>query len=250
MASPRLESRDDETQWARLSGLIAEQMGLHFPHERLVDLQRGLAGAAEDFGFDDIAACADWLLSTPLNKAQLQVLATHLTIGETYFFRDKKSFDVLASSVFPALIHARRGRERRLRLWSAACCSGEEAYSLAILLHQVLPDLADWHVTILATDINPVFLRKAVAGSYGEWSFRDTAAGFKERYFTRTEDRRYTIRPEIQKLVTFEHVNLVEDVYPSLATDTNARDIIFCRNVLMDRGWARRGGHPRKDSGG
>lgn len=233
MASLRLESRDDETQWARLSDLIAEHMGLHFSPERLTDLQRGLAGASDEFGFDDIAACADWLLSAPVNKAQLQVLATHLTIGETYFFRDKKSFDVLASSVFPALIHARRSRERRLRLWSAACCSGEEAYSLAILLHQVLPDLADWHVTILATDINPMFLRKAVAGSYGEWSFRDTPAGFKERYFTRTEDRRYTIRPEIQKLVTFEHVNLVKDVYPSLATDTNAMDIIFCRNVLM-----------------
>jgi chemotaxis protein methyltransferase CheR len=233
MASLRLESRNDETQWARLSELIAEHMGLYFSPERFIDLQRGLAGAADEFGFDDIAACADWLLSTPLNKAQLQVLATHLTIGETYFFREKKTFDVLANSVFPELIHARLGREQRLRLWSAACCSGEEAYSLAILLHQVLPDLADWHVTILATDINPVFLRKAVAGSYGEWSFRDAPSGFKERYFNRTEDGRYAVRPEIKKLVTFEHVNLVEDSYPSLATDTNAMDLIFCRNVLM-----------------
>ena len=222
-----------KTQWARLSERIAEHMGLHFPPERLTDLQRGLAGAADEFGFDDIAACADWLLSTPLNKAQLQVLATHLTIGETYFFREKKTFDVLASRVLPDLIHARRGREQRLRLWSAACCSGEEAYSLAILLHQVLPDLADWHVTILATDINPMFLRKAVAGSYGEWSFRDAPSGFKERYFSRTEDGRYAVRSEIKKLVTFEHLNLVEDIYPSLATDTNAMDLIFCRNVLM-----------------
>ena len=233
MTTRRLSDRDHETQWARLSELIAEQMGLHFPRERWADLQRGLAGAADEFGFDDIAACADWLLSTPLNKAQLQVLATHLTIGETYFFRDKKTFDALASRVLPELIHARRGREQRLRLWSAACCSGEEAYSLAILLHQVLPDLADWHVTILATDINPVFLRKAVAGSYGEWSFRDAPSGFKERYFNRTEDGRYAVRSEIKKLVTFEHLNLVEDSYPSLATDTNAMDLIFCRNVLM-----------------
>jgi chemotaxis protein methyltransferase CheR len=216
-----------------MSEFIAEHMGLHFPHERLADLQRGLAGAADEFGFDDIAACADWLLSTPLNRAQLQVLATHLTIGETYFFRDKRAFEVLASRVLPELIHARRGREQRLRLWSAACCSGEEAYSLAILLHQILPDLADWHVTILATDINPVFLRKAVAGSYGEWSFRDAPSGLKERYFNRTEDGRYAVRSEIKKLVTFEHVNLVEDSYPSLATDTNAMDLIFCRNVLM-----------------
>ena len=154
MTTRCLSDRDSETQWMRLSEFIAEHMGLHFPRERWADLQRGMAGAAVECGFDDAAACADWLLSAPPTRTQLQVLANHLTVGETYFFRDKRTFDVLASRVLPELIDARRGRERRLRLWSAACCSGEEAYSLAILLHQVLPDLADWHVTILATDIN------------------------------------------------------------------------------------------------
>jgi chemotaxis protein methyltransferase CheR len=208
-------------------------MGLHFPRERLTDLQRGLAGAADEFGFDDVAGCADWLLSAPLTKAQLEVLASHLTIGETYFLRDKKTLDVLATRVLPQLIDARRGREQRLRLWSAACCSGEEAYSLAILVHQLLPDLADWHVTILATDINARVLRKAVAGAYGEWSFRDAPKGFKECYFARTADGRYAIRSEIKQLVTFESLNLADDTYPSLATDTNAMDLILCRNVLM-----------------
>jgi chemotaxis protein methyltransferase CheR len=233
MTTPSLSDRHHETPWARLSEFVAQHMGLHFPRERLTDLQRGLADAADEFGFDDVAACADWLLAAPPTRTQLRVLASHLTIGETYFFRDKQAFDALASRVLPELIHARRGREPRLRLWSAACCSGEEAYSLAILLHQLLPDLADWHVTILATDINSRFLQKAVAGSYGEWSFRDAASGFKDRYFIRTEDGHYTIRPEIKKLVIFEHLNLAEDVYPSLATDTNAMDVIFCRNVLM-----------------
>lgn len=226
-------ARDHDTPWARVSEFIAEQMGLHFPHERLADLQRGLAGAAGEFGFQDLAACADWLMATPLTKPQLQVLASHLTVGETYFFRDTKTFEVLASRVLPALMHVRRGREQRLRLWSAACATGEEAYSLAILLHQSMPDLEDWHVTILATDINPHVLRKAVSGVYGEWSFRGVPRGVKERYFDGTSDGRYAIRPDVRKLVTFEHVNLVEDVYPSLATDTNAMDLIFCRNVLM-----------------
>jgi chemotaxis protein methyltransferase CheR len=220
-------------QWTRLSDVIAETIGLHFPPERLTDLQRSLGGAAEEFGFDDIAECADWLLAAPLTKTQLEVLASHLTIGETYFFRDQKTLEVLVTRVLPELIDARRGGEQRLRLWSAACCSGEEAYSLAIVLHQVLRDLADWRVTILATDINARFLRKAVAGVYSEWSFRDAPAGFKERYFTRTADRRYAIRPEIAQLVQFESLNLVDDSYPSLATDTNAMDVIFCRNVLM-----------------
>lgn len=208
-------------------------MGLHFPGERLTDLRRGLAAAAEEFGFDDVGACADWLLSAPLTRAQLEILAGHLTVGETYFFRDRRTFETLGSRVLPGLIDARRRREQRLRLWSAACCTGEEAYSLAILLHQILPDLAGWHVTILATDINARFVRKAVAGVYGEWSFRDVPDGFKERYFSRTTDGRYAVQPEIKQLVTFEHLNLAEDVYPSLATDTNAMDVIFCRNVLM-----------------
>jgi chemotaxis protein methyltransferase CheR len=220
-------------QWGRVSEFIAAQMGLHFPKERLADLQRGLAGAAGEFGFQDSASCADWLMATPLTKPQLQVLASHLTVGETYFFRETKTFEALTSRVLPALIHARRGRDPRLRLWSAGCASGEEAYSLAILLHQILPDLAEWHVTLLATDINARSLRKAVAGVYSEWSFRGVPRGVKERYFDRSSDGRYVIRPEIRKLVTFEHVNLVEDGYPSLATDTNAMDLIFCRNVLM-----------------
>ncbi|MEX2271451.1 MAG: CheR family methyltransferase [Vicinamibacterales bacterium] len=222
-----------DAQWPRLSEFIAERMGLHFPRERLADLQRGLAAAAKDFGFDDPAACADWLMTAPLTRAQLQVLASHLTVGETYFFREPNTFEILANHVLPDLIRARRGCEQRLRLWSAACASGEEAYSLAILLHQALPDLAAWHVTILATDINPRFLRKAVAGAYSDWSFRGVPRGFRERYFDRTSDGRYAIRPELRRMVTFEHLNLVEDVYPSLATDTNAMDVIFCRNMLM-----------------
>jgi chemotaxis protein methyltransferase CheR len=222
-----------DSHCSQLSEVIAGAMGLHFPRERWGDLQRGLAGAADEFGFDDVAACADWLLSAPLARAQLHILAGHLTIGETYFFRGMKTFEVLAASVLPGLIHSRRGREQRLRIWSAGCCTGEEAYSLAILLRQILPDLADWRVTILATDINARFLRKAAAGSYGEWSFRDTPMGFKERYFNRSGDGRYDVRPEIKEMVTFAHLNLAEDVYPSLATDTNAMDLIMCRNVLM-----------------
>ena len=222
-----------EAQWSQLSDFIAEGTGLHFPRERWDDLKRGLAGAAQEFGFDDAAACADWLLSAPPTKAKLEVLASHLTIGETYFFRDRQTLEALAGNILPELIRSRRSREQRLRIWSAACCTGEEPYSLAILLHQALPDLQNWCVTITATDINARFLHKAAAGTYGEWSFRNAPAGLKERYFKRTADGRYAIIPEIRKLVTFEHLNLVEDVYPSLATDTNAMDVIFCRNVLM-----------------
>jgi chemotaxis protein methyltransferase CheR len=217
----------------RLSEFIAEQTGLHFPPERRPDLQRGLTAAAAEFGFANSVSCADWLLSTPLTRPQLNTLASHLTVGETYFFRERKTFDALTNHILPELIRRRRGREQRLRLWSTACSTGEEPYSLAILVQQMLPDWRDWRVTILATDINEHSLRKAVAGAYGEWSFRDSAPGFKERYFVRTPDGRFTIAPEIRNRVSFAHMNLAQDCFPALATDTHAMDVIFCRNVLI-----------------
>jgi len=222
-----------EALWGRLSEFIAQNTGLHFPPERRSELHRGFTAAAEEFGFADSARCADWLLSASLTRPQLHTLASHLTVGETYFFRERNTFDALAQRILPELLRRRRGREQRLRLWSAACSTGEEPYSLAILVQQLLPDWRDWHVTILATDINPRFLQKAAAGVYGEWSFRESPSWFKERYFTRTQDGRFAVEPQIRNYVSFAPMNLAQDCFPSLATDTNAMDVIFCRNVLM-----------------
>jgi chemotaxis protein methyltransferase CheR len=222
-----------DVQWSRLRDLVADKTGLHFPRERSADLLRGVQSAARELGFAEASECVDWLLSASLVSEHIEVLASHLAVGETYFFRDGKVFDALATEILPELIRARRGGGRRLRFWSAACCTGEEPYSLAILLHRLLPDLDEWRVTITASDINGRFLRKAAAGIYGEWSFRDTPAWVRERYFSRTADGGYAILPEIRKLVTFARLNLVEDVYPSLTPQTYAMDVIFCRNVLM-----------------
>ena len=98
---------------------------------------------------------------------------------------------------------------------------------------RLLPDLDDWRITLLATDINPRFLDRAAIGIYGEWSFRATPLIMREQYFTRTAEGRFKIDPRIRKQVTFAYLNLAEDVYPSLLNNTNAMDIIFCRNVLM-----------------
>jgi chemotaxis protein methyltransferase CheR len=219
--------------WQRVSEFVAEATGLHFPAERRPDLQRGLTAAAAEFGLADGASCADWLLSAPLTRPQLHALASHLTVGETYFFRERKAFDALAGRILPDLFRRRRGREQRLRLWSAACSTGEEAYSLAILVQQLLPDWRDWEVTILATDINERSLRKAAAGVYGEWSFRESPAEFKERYFLRAPDGRFTVAPELRRCVRFAHMNLAQDGFSSPTINTGSMDVIFCRNVLI-----------------
>jgi len=216
-----------------LSDFLAAQMGLYFPRERWIDLERGIAAAASEFGMADVESCIRWLVSTPLTRNQVEVLASHLTVGETYFFREKRSFEVLETHILPELLRARGETGSRVRIWSAGCCTGEEPYSIAMLLDRLLPDAANRNITILATDINPRFLRKAAEGIYGEWSFRETPDWIRERYFNRKRDGRFEIKPHIRKRVTFSYVNLAGDVYPSLWNNTNAMDVILCRNVLM-----------------
>ncbi|MDO9450879.1 MAG: CheR family methyltransferase [Rugosibacter sp.] len=215
-----------------LSDLLAAQTGLHFPAERWRDLERGIAAAAPAFGMPDAESCARWLLSAPLTRHQIEMLANHLTVGETYFFREKMSFEALEQHILPQLIRT-RASERRLRIWSAGCCTGEEPYSVAMLLDRLIPDQQDWNITLLATDLNPAFLRKAAAGIYGEWSFRDMPDHLRQRYFKRRKDGRFEILPLIRKRVAFACLNLAEDIYPSLLTNTTAMDVILCRNVLM-----------------
>ena len=219
---------------SRLSELVGEQTGLNFPQERWSDLERGIAAAAPDFNFPDRESCARWLLSVPLTRHMKEILAIHLSVGETYFFREKQNLGILEEQILPPLLQARRQNEqRRLRIWSAGCCTGEEAYTIAILLDRLIPDLKKWNVTILATDFNPEFLRKAAQGIYGEWSFRDAPGWLRERYFTEGADGRLEILPRIRKMVTFSYLNFADDVYPSLSNNTGAMDVILCRNVLM-----------------
>jgi chemotaxis protein methyltransferase CheR len=218
---------------AQFSEFLAARIGLHFPRERWPDLERAIESASGEFDFADTKSCVQWLLSSALTRRETEILASHLTVGETYFFREKNSFDGLEQYILPELIRSRRGTERRLRIWSAGCCTGEEPYSIAILLGKMIPDLKEWNITILATDINPRFLRKATQGVYKEWSFRDTAPGLKERYFKKTKDGKYEVPAHVKEMVTFSYLNLADDVYPSLENNTNAMDIIFCRNVLM-----------------
>ncbi len=217
----------------QFSKFVAERIGLHFPRERWRDLERGIRSAAKELGFQETESFLQHVLSIPLPRNQLEILASNLTVGETYFYRDNKAFEALEEYILPELLRSRRGKEKYLRVWSAGCCTGEEPYSLAILLSKAIADLKEWNTTILATDINPRFLKKASRATYSEWSFRDAPGWLKERYLRSVKDGHYEIVPHIKKMVTFSHLNLAEDVYPSLLNNTNAMDIIFCRNVLM-----------------
>ena len=216
---------------SKLCESVSSVIGMNFPRERFCDLERGIRSAADEFGFKDAESCIQWLITSPLTKKQIEILASNFTVGETYFFREKRIFEVLEEHILPDLIRLRSNKEKYIRIWSAGCSTGEEPYSIAILLNKMIPDLVDWNITILATDINPRFLQKATEGVYSEWSFRETQ-GCIRKYFKKTKSG-FEISPDIKKMVTFFYHNLAEDTYPSLLNNTNAMDIIFCRNVMM-----------------
>ena len=217
---------------AELSAFVAARMGLHFPPERWRDLARGIQSAARELGFADAEAYARRLLASAPTRREFEILASHLTVGETYFFRERQALDALREQILPDLIRARRGGDRRLRIWSAGCSTGEEAYTIAMLLDGRFPEIKKWQLDLVATDINPHSLRKAAKGVYGEWSFRGTPAWVKERYF-REVGGGYELDPRVKRMVSFSYLNLASDAYPSLVNNTNAIDVIFCRNVLM-----------------
>jgi len=233
MENAHINKRIPNELLSRLSDFVNINMGLYFPKDRWLDLLRGIRSAMPEFGFDDLEEGIKWLLSNPLKQRQIEVLACHLTVGETYFFREPKTFEAIEKHILPKLIRARWQNQKRIRIWSAGCCTGEEAYSMAILLSRLIHDIQNWNTTILATDINPLFLKKAQDGIYREWSFRGTPYWLKEQYFKDRGNGFYEIKPRFKRMVKFQYLNLVEDTFPSIYNDTNAMDLIFCRNVLM-----------------
>ncbi|MHB2025073.1 MAG: CheR family methyltransferase [Elusimicrobiota bacterium] len=216
-----------------LSQFMADRLGLNYPPERWKYLQDAIADAAVEFKFKDAESFIRWLLSSSPSKAQMETLAGCFTVGETYFFRQKQHFEALEERIIPEILRARKGEDRRLRIWSAGCCTGEEPYSIAIILDKFAAQLAGWHVSILATDVNEKFLRKAEEGVYGDWSFREVPQWVKDKYFRKAPQGKLAILPHLKEAVTFSALNLAEDVYPALLNGTNAMDVIFCRNVLM-----------------
>lgn len=214
--------------------LIAERLGLDFTERREDDLERRVLRACSAVGAADPARYVAKLSKLPAESPEWMRFIGHLTVGETYFFRDHGFFEALEKEVLPQLIeHRRRKGIRRLRIWSAGCSTGEEPYSLAMLLDRLVPDRADWSITVLATDLNPQTVAVARQGVYREWSFRGTPEWIRRRYFRGRGAGMFELDTEIRQMVTFAPLNLAEEVYPSLATNTTAMDVILCRNVVM-----------------
>ncbi|PSB06287.1 hypothetical protein C7B62_23285 [Pleurocapsa sp. CCALA 161] len=175
------------------------------------------------------------LLSLPgsASEQEWQHLSELLTNNESYFFRDRQQLNLLKNQIFPQLIQQKRQQgDLTLRIWSAGCSTGQEPYSLAIMLKELLLDLDAWNLTIFGTDIDLAALNQARAGIYSQWSFRDTEPRIKQQYFEPL-GRNYQIERSIRQMVTFQKLNLLRDQFPQLFSNLREIDLIVCRNVFI-----------------
>jgi chemotaxis protein methyltransferase CheR len=222
MIPPRLHSFDLELLLQR----IGRKTGLSFPQVRHNEIAAAIRRLMKKHSIPDVSNLIERLdVDADLYDAAI----AEVTVGETYFFRDPAQFDAIRATILPSLLDKQVSSSSRIRIWSAGCSTGEEAYSLAILMEEMgLGERAH----ILATDISRSALAKAQRAEYGSWSFRNDQGKNSERYFCR-DGQRFQLAERFRHRVSFGILNLAADCYPSVANGTAGVDLILCRNVLI-----------------
>jgi chemotaxis protein methyltransferase CheR len=204
--------------------LVCERTGLSFPPSRRTLAEAGVRRMAERAAVADPLRYRELLVSDP---AAMDELVAELTVGETYFFREPEQLAFIRKRVLPEL-QERRDLAAPMRVWSAGCASGEEAYTLAILLCEA----GVRSMRVLGTDLSRERLARARQARYTRWSLRGLPAELMPRYFRRRGNE-FEVTPFLRQPVEFGVLNLAEDAYPSISTGVWGMDLILCRNVLI-----------------
>ncbi|MGH6940899.1 CheR family methyltransferase [Hypericibacter sp.] len=217
-------NRDDFDMICRLlrqrSGLVLSPDKAYLMESRLLPVARKwkLAG-----GFEDLVKS---IRSKP-DEALIRDVVEAMTTNESFFFRDIKPFDQFKELVLPAMLKNRSG-QRRLRIWSAACSSGQEPYSLAMILSEMAAQLAGWTIEIVATDLSSEILARAKEGVYSQFEVqRGLPVTLLVKYFIQSGDR-WQISPKIRSMVDYREFNLLTD-----SMVLGRFDVVYCRNVLI-----------------
>ena len=217
--------RFGEQELERLARYVSERTGLVFPPYRRSDLERSMNHAATQLGASNVEALTAHLDS---DASSWDRLIAQVTIGETYFFREPEHFAFVRQKVLPELLSL-RPPGHQFRVWSAGCASGEETYSLAIVLQE---HGLRKRAHVLGTDLSALAIERASAGIYRQWSLRNLDPVALGPYFT-VRGGEYRIRDELRQYVSFRQLNLAEPVYPALHGGTSHLDLILCRNVFI-----------------
>lgn len=214
------------SDFAFVAGLLKDRSGLIITPDKLYLLEARLTPIARKHGLDNIDRLAE-----ALRKSAPPVMADEvvdaMTTNETMFFRDRTPFDQLKKTLIPALIE-QRSASRSLRIWSAACSTGQEPYSLAMMLRDDFPALAAWKIEIVSTDISPTVLDRARSGLYSTFEVqRGLPIHMLIKHFDQVGEQ-WEIKPELRRMVDFRQANLLHDI-----SGLGSFDIILCRNVLI-----------------
>lgn len=206
--------------------LVHEQSAIVLEDGKGYLVESRLSPIARKAGLASLSELVARLQSRRDDALQREVVEA-MTTNETTFFRDRHPFDALRDVLLPELLAA-RAKERRLTIWSAASSTGQEPYSIAMLLREHFPELLTWNVRILATDLNEEVLAKARAGQYGQVEInRGLAAPMLMKYFTR-DGLKWIISGDLRRMVDFQQMNLAAR-WPTMPS----MDVIFLRNVLI-----------------
>jgi chemotaxis protein methyltransferase CheR len=216
--------------FSKLAQQIYLRLGLHFEDKKSYFLQKRIEKRMDALGYQDPQEYVFLLCYADPEGKEMQALANLITTNETYMFREYEQLEAFANCCLPEVLSAKQSRgELKLRIWSAGCSSGEEAYTLAIILQEVFPQSQYWDCEIVATDIDQNMLAQAARARYWWRSVREVPAEYVDKYFVK-DGESYTIRPMTKSLVRVAHLNL----HDRMAMRTMREfDFIFCRNVLI-----------------
>jgi len=206
---------------------IYKKTGLHYEYNKKYFVQKRLEKRAELLQMETLNEYF-MMLKFAEDSAEFYRLINDLTVNETYFFRDFPQLRNFAEDILPIVT---RGKEssKKIKIWCAACATGEEPYTLFIILQEMLERPQEWDIQILASDINTEVLQSAKIGIYESRAIKDVPPEYLERYFTRRGDK-YIVNLNVRKSVTFKRINLMDEYEMN---NINGCDFIFCRNCLI-----------------
>lgn len=209
-----------------VSGLLLEQSGLVLGPDKKYLLESRLTPVARECGMENVDELVTTVKRTR-EKKFIDKITDAMTTNESFFFRDVRPFETFRQHVLPQLLENRRDK-KSFRIWCAAASSGQEAYSLAMILKEESAKLAGWRYDIVGTDISTQILQKAKSGKYSQFEVqRGLPVAMLSKYFE-AEDQSWVIKPELRSMVQFREFNLLNDPAP-----LGRFDVVFCRNVLI-----------------
>jgi chemotaxis protein methyltransferase CheR len=225
-----MEHEFSEQDFERFRRLISQAGGCFFGRNRRGQLKAAVNARAQELCIGSLSEYYDYVTGSPGREAELRTLLASLSVRDTDFFRNLPQYDVLRKYVIPDIVRRKSmGSNRRIRLWSAGCSTGQEAYSMAISVLDVLPDASEWKVSILGTDFSEEALAVASSGWFSADEMNGLSQEQRQKYF-KSYDGGFAVAEPLRHLVRFVNHNMVTDPMPIEIFGTC--DVIFCRNVI------------------